>query len=292
METTRLQGSRFAAGTTGTNSRVKVKAVGGSRVTLAYRYYTVNHSDPAVVLLHGLGSAGLDWSMQIAELIHRYRVVALDFPGHGESPPLYSRTTIPELSSKVYRTISSLNTESGILVGHSLGGLTALQMVLDSPEHFKALVLVNAVPRMKISRHSLRQAMGRVPDVLLGRMDRLAEFVASEHFPHKEQDLLRRLAVRRIKSVEQDTYTHMMTAILRFDVRRKLDRIRMPVLVVSGSEDRVFSLAEKKILAEYIPDVTWVEMEHSGHASPQDAPERFNRVMWSFLDQLDGHGDL
>jgi 3-oxoadipate enol-lactonase len=229
--------------------------------------------------------------MQIAELVHRYRVVALDLPGHGESPPVYSRTTIPDLSKKVYQTIKSLNTESGILVGHSLGGLTALQMILDAPEHFRALVLVNAVPHMRISRHSLRQAIGRVPDVLLGRMDNVAEFVASEHFPHQQQDLLRRLAVRRIKSVEQDTYKHMMTAILRFDVRRKLDRIRMPVLVVSGSEDQVFSLPEKKFLAEHLPDVTWIEMEHSGHASPQDAPERFNRVMWSFLDQLDTKED-
>ncbi|MBN1265811.1 MAG: alpha/beta hydrolase [Anaerolineales bacterium] len=287
MEKHKLPVSTHTARTEGTNSRVTVQAVRGVNGTLAYRQYRAGIIDDSIVLLHGLGSAGVDWSLQTAELVHRYRVITIDLPGHGESPPSNHRSSIPELSRQVLQTLDGLHTKPCILVGHSLGGITALQMVLDQPDRFRALVLVNAVPHMSVSRHSIRQGMGRLPDVLLGRMDMLAGFVAAEHFPHPGQDLLRRLAVRRIGSVERQTYLHMMTAILRFDVRGQLGRISKPVLVVSGTDDRVFSSSDKQVLAEKLPDVTWVEMEESGHACPQDSPVRFNRILWSFLDQLD-----
>jgi pimeloyl-ACP methyl ester carboxylesterase len=271
------------------HTRVRVRAGRGTPDLLAYRLYERNGCSDSVLLLHGLGSAAVDWSMQTAVLSGHFHVAAFDFPGHGESQPVPRRTTIRDLSSRVFRTAEHLQLKPGIVVGHSLGGLVALQMVLEAPEMFKALVLVNAVPRMTFSRHAARQAAGRLPDVLRNRMGRLAEFVASEHFPGAEQDLLRRMAVRRIRSADRNTYLHLIRAIARFDVRSRLKSICIPVLVVSGTEDRVFSDRDKRILAQRIPQAEWVEMEGSGHASPQDSPEQFNRILYSFLDRVNGY---
>jgi len=271
------------------HTRVRVRAGRGTPDLLAYRLYERDGCSDSIFLLHGLGSAAVDWSMQTAVLARHYHVAAFDFPGHGDSEPVPRRTSIRDLCRRVLGTAGHLNLKPDILVGHSLGGLVALQMVLEAPEMFRALILVNAVPRMTFSRHAARQAAGRLPDVLMNRMESLAEFVASEHFPRIEQDLLRRMAVRRIRSADRNTYLHLIRAIARFDVRSRLEEISVPVLVVSGTEDRVFSTRDKRILADRIPQAEWVEIEGSGHASPQDSPEQFNRIMCSFLDRLNGY---
>lgn len=266
--------------------RVHVRAGFGVNGSLAHRLYDIEGAEHTVLLLHGLGSSGLDWSMQIAALTRRYRVLTMDFPGHGESQPVSRGITIRALSRSVFRTLEETGAEPDVIVGHSLGGLAALQMAVDAPDRFKALVLVNAVPHVSVSRHTARQALGRVPDVVLNRMHSLAEFVASEHFPRPDQAVLRRLAVRRIRSADRGTYLHLISAIARFDVRARLHRISMPVLVVSGSEDRVFSIRDKRVLVDRLSRPEWVEMQGSGHASPQDAPYRFNSHLCSFLDRV------
>lgn len=270
------------------HTRVRVRAGRGTPDLLAYRLYERNGCSDTILLLHGLGSAAVDWSMQTAVLARHYHVAAFDFPGHGDSEPVPRRTSIRDLSRRVLGTAGHLDLEPGILVGHSLGGLVALQMALEAPGMFQALVLVNAVPRMTFSRHAARQAAGRLPDVLMNRMDSLAGFVASEHFPGPDQDLLRRMAVRRIRSADRNTYLHLIRAIARFDVRSRLEEISVPVLVVSGTEDRVFSDRDKRILADRIPNAEWVEMQGSGHASPQDSPELFNEILCSFLERVNG----
>jgi 3-oxoadipate enol-lactonase len=69
-------------------------------------------------------------------------------------------------------------------------------------------------------------------------------------------------------------------------VRDRLGEIRCPTLVVAGDEDTTVPLAAKRLLAERIPGSRLEIIAASGHATPLDQPETFNRAILRFLDRL------
>ncbi|MEZ4456246.1 MAG: alpha/beta fold hydrolase [Gemmatimonadales bacterium] len=96
--------------------------------------HSVQGTGPAVVLLHGLGSSKADWGPQVAALSAGYRTIAVDLRGHGDSPHPEGRWTLPEFASDVADLLRRLDAAPAHLVGLSLGGMVAFQLLADHPE--------------------------------------------------------------------------------------------------------------------------------------------------------------
>jgi pimeloyl-ACP methyl ester carboxylesterase len=248
---------------------------------LRMSYQEAGTGEP-VVLLHGLGSSGRDWEDQIPALASRYRVIAPDLRGHGDSEKL-THSTIAAMAEDVAQLLAALGTGPVHVVGISMGGMIAFQLALDAPDLVNSLVIVNsgpdAVPRTL--RH--RFAIGlRFLLLRLFGMRRLSAVIGNKLFPEAGQEALRRRFVERTAANDPAAYKAALDAIVRWSVADRLASVRAPTLVVTADHD----YTPVSLKADYVaklPDARLVVIPASRHATPMDQPARFNTTVLEFL---------
>lgn len=240
-----------------------------------------------VVLLHGLGSSSEDWVFQRSALAHRWGTVALDLRGHGGSGPAERTFTIGDLAADVAATMDHLGLPQGHLVGLSLGATVGLQFGLEHGDRVRSLTLVNGFARLRPSPWGLVGGAGRLALALAAPMSWLGWWVARIVFPHEGQGTLRREAARRLAANDRGSYLRTMWAVARFDLREQLGAVGAPALVVAGAEDRVVPMESKVELAGALPNGRLAVVPGSGHVTPVDRPDRFNRLLTGFLEAVE-----
>jgi 3-oxoadipate enol-lactonase len=240
-----------------------------------------------VVLLHGLGSCGDDWVMQIADLTRQYRVITPDLPGHGKTALRASTGTVEHMARAVSSLVEELGTSSAHVVGLSLGGAVALQWAIDRPDQIRSLTEVNTFARLSLARRGLLRMIGRVLLLVTGQMEWLGAWVAGGLFPGADQRDLRRLAADRIAGNSWRAYLQAALAVSRFDCRADLANIMAPTLVVAGERDTTVPLGPKLELVRRIPGARLEIIPGSGHVTPIDAAARFNALLLAFLDEVE-----
>jgi pimeloyl-ACP methyl ester carboxylesterase len=117
---------------------------------------------PTLVFLHGVGGTRSSWMPVARNFVGRYRIVVADLPGHGESPML-DPFGIKRVAEEVEKLIAAQPTDSVVLIGHSFGGLTALQVAVDHPKSLRGLVVVDAAPSAPLNEDQ-RKTMLRYMD--------------------------------------------------------------------------------------------------------------------------------
>ena len=250
-------------------------------------HHTVRgHAGPPIVLLHGLGSSSADWPEQHAVLESRYRVVAVDLPGHGGSPLPPGPLTIERMAADVAALLARLDAGKAHVLGLSLGACVAMRLALAAPGRVRSLTLVNAFARVQptgpadVARLTLRLVL-----LATAPMDTVAAHVARRLFPWPEQRALYESAVRSLAATPRRAYFAAMGALARFDARGQVAAIRQPTLIIAGDRDTSVPLAAKLALKAAIPRARLVVVPASGHATPHDQPEVFNRALLEFLAQ-------
>jgi 3-oxoadipate enol-lactonase len=248
-------------------------------------YYTLRGREgPPVVLLHGLGSSSTDWPEQQALLESRYRVVAVDLPGHGRSPLPSGPLTIERMASDVDAVLAGLDAGPAHVLGLSLGACVGLRLALAAPTRVRSLTLVNPFARLQLAGpYDVVRLAHRL--FLLGTapMSTMAAHVARRLFPWPEQRALYEAAVASLAGTPRRAYFAVMRALARFDARGQVGAIRHPTLIVAGDRDTSVPLAAKLALARAIPHARLLVVPGSGHATPHDRPAVFNRAVLAFL---------
>ncbi len=256
--------------------------VGGLRL-----HYRLEGSGPAVLLLHGLGSCGEDWVLQFPALTARYTVLAPDLRGHGQSARPRGTYTIDRMADDIAGLLTALNIESTHVVGLSLGGLVAQALALRERQQVRSLVLVNTFARLRPQGwRNWRYMLRRAWRLLNGGIQAQAQVIAEDLFPKPEQAHLRQIVVKRIIANDPRAYRAALWAAWRFDSRRDLGRIGVPTLVVAGLRDASVSLHAKQELADGISGARLVTVADSGHVTPIDQCELFNRLVLELFEQV------
>jgi len=240
---------------------------------------------PMVMMLHGLGSRGADWVLQIEALQERYRVVTADLRGHGTTPSTPGWPTVKDLAEDVVRLLEQIGEPRAHIVGLSMGGGVALQLGVDFPGRVESLTIVNAAATLRVPFNRLPSAFVRIALLLSGRRRKLGEWVAAGLFPRDDQYELREVAADRISDNLRRNYLQAIIAILRFDLRKRVHQIAAPTLVVAGKLDQTVPLGAKIALASSIPGARLEVIEGSGHGTPLDAPDEFNHLLLEFLSE-------
>lgn len=258
---------------------------GEAAIELAHQFE--GERGPLVVLLHGLGSRGADWVLQVQALRVRYRTLTVDLRGHGDSAMPPGWPTMADLANDLAALLDRQGERSAHLVGLSLGGGVALELAAARPELVRSLTIVNASATLAGGLQRLPTSMVRLALLLFAPMHWLGGWVASGLFPRSEQAELRRLTQERIAGNSRLNYLKAVAAVLRFDLRKRLARIRAPALIVAGDRDRTVPLRHKRRLARSLPEARLAVIQDSGHATPLDASERFNQLLLEFLSEFD-----
>ena len=247
-------------------------------------HYEESGSGEAILLLHGLGSCGQDWMLQTPVLESRFRVIAPDLRGHGQTDKPQGRIRVTHLASDVLGLLDTLNVERAHVVGLSLGGCVAQVLALDAAQRVRSLTLVNTFAHLEPGNpsHAL-MLVSRLALLGVRGLPAQAHFVAARMFPKPEQEMLRKLAAERIAANDVTTYRRLLLATAAFDVRSRLSEITCPTLVIAGDRDTTVPLHPKQFLAANIPGARLEIVADSGHATPIDQPEVFNGLVLGFV---------
>lgn len=252
------------------------------RVDEVELFYEERGEGPPLVFLHGLGSSTRDWKFQLDHFSPRYRCVAFDLPGSGQSKD--TRTpqgpfTLAGFARAIAGGMKQLGLAPAHVVGLSMGGMTSLQLALDAPEVVRTLTVVNAGASVVASTLKDRLLLGirAVVTQTLGPRG-VARLVAPRLFPRADQAELRETFIRQMADNEPRTYAAVSRALMGWSVEERVGQLRCPVLFVAADGDYT-PLSVKEALAARIPGARVVVIPHSHHAVPVECPEAFNALL-------------
>lgn len=249
--------------------------------------YVDEGSGPVVVLIHGLAGDYSAWTAQIETLRSRFRVIAFDNRGAGESTQIDEPVSTADLAADTLGLMDVLGIRSAHIVGRSMGGAVAQHMALMAPERVRSLALCASFARL--------DPLGRR---VLSNMREALEWRGSwaDHARHSVQNFVsasffntypeRVAAIERLIGGETRLpacYSEQNAACQAHDTVSQLHRITQPALVMAGDADPICSLAATAWLADGLPNVRTEIFEQASHFFLIEQPERFQRLLQEWL---------
>lgn len=234
---------------------------------------------PAVVLLHPFGLTMKIWRDVIPVLERDHRVIAYDAPGHGKSTRPRRALTLGFLARTCAHLLDTLGVKEPVLMGNSMGGGTALTVVLDHPGVARAIVLVDSVG---LDFHPWYGPPWRMlsPSDVSSSPDwawRLAMDVATEKESPLVDELADDLIAVRADPLHADTalsFWSIVSQMVVHDRSADLGRVDVPTLVVTGAKDQVVEPAHARRLAAGIRGARFHAFADLGHLpEAEDAPQ-------------------
>lgn len=243
---------------------------------------------PPLLFLHGVGGGHHAWERQLPWFAEKgYPSHAWDQPGYGSSP-LVEPYDLEQVSTALVRLVDSLGGEPVVLVGHSMGGLIAQEAYVRHPRIVRALVLCFTSPAFAggDSAFTKQFIAQRIAPLDEGKtMADIARALMKTMQGTKSDPSGLALAEHIMSGIPPETYRKAVTLLTTFDRRRELAAIKVPTLVLSGSDDKTAPPAMMERMAQKIPGAQYVCLEGCGHLGPMDQPEAFNAALLSFLER-------
>ena len=225
-------------------------------VRLNYELHGPEDASP-MILLEGLGGDIPGWRRNIPTLAGELRVIAYDFRGNGNSdePPVPATTAT--FVDDTIALLDALGVQRSHVYGQSFGGMVAQELALTSRDRVRTLILgcTHAGPA-----RSVRAEDSKVPKGEPWRAMYAPGF-PDRHPEHVAEDL--RIGAAQPKHPEGGR--RQWEAMQGFDSFDRLPSMRVPTLVLHGTEDLAVSPENAKILAERIPGAELVLLEGAGH---------------------------
>lgn len=244
---------------------------------------------PLVVFLHGVGGDRSNWAAQLAHFGGWCRAVAVDLRGYGDSGDIEGERRFEDFADDVARTIAHFGGPARV-VGLSMGGRIALDLwkrhracvasltladcsagsaAVASPERIAAFLAARRVPLLE----------GRTPAELA------PEWVRGIAGPNIGAGALKTLIDSHAR-LRAASYLRTLEAVTRFTDFPPFDAIDVPVLVLTGGEDRQATPAYAATMAAAIPGAKLAVIEGAGHVSNIEAPAAFNAALDGFLRRV------
>jgi pimeloyl-ACP methyl ester carboxylesterase len=231
-----------------------------------------------LVFVHGNAGTREIWRPQIKYFAQRFRVVAPDLRGHGDSDKPTGAYPISAFVGDLARLFDALAIDRAVIAGHSMGGRVALSLALEHPRRVAGLVLAgtSATPFGRASEQIERVRA-------LGLERELREFIEFESSPRTPETMKRDLLREALKTPEH-VRIQLWKAVSEFDVSTRLGEIRKPTLIIVGDLDRGTPIAAARHLHESIPGSRLVIVQNVAHFTMLERPDLVNRHIDSFLD--------
>jgi 3-oxoadipate enol-lactonase len=246
-------------------------------------YELTGAGDP-VVLVHGLGSSGRDWELQVPALADRYRVLTYDVRGHGSTSKPRGPYSVAQFAKDLALLLEELEHRPAHVVGISMGGMIAFQLVLDRPDLVRSLAIVNSGPALVPRTLAEHLAVWtRIAIAKLRGPAAMGGVLAPHLFPTPDQEALRLEFVRRWANNDKDAYYAALRAIVGWSVRERISGIRCPTLVIAADHDYT-PVSAKEAYLPLIPGAMLKVVADSRHATPMERPQAFNALLREFLD--------
>ncbi|HEX8434539.1 alpha/beta hydrolase [Archangium sp.] len=275
-------------------------------------YVDFGGSGPTMVLVHGLGGSHLNWMWVGEKLARRARVLALDLTGFGLTPLEGRSASVHANQALLDRFLQAVSpTEPVILMGNSMGGAISVMQTARQPQRVSGLVLVNpAQPRADDTRLERAVLMQFALYTIPGVGEFFVKRRAARFGPEKLARGMLQLCCRDLSRFPEElvrahvefarerhermpwgneAFIEAARSLVLLLLRKKQFRamelgIRVPTLLVQGSEDRLVPVANSRELARVRPDWTYVEYAGVGHTPMMEIPDEFVATVERWLD--------
>jgi pimeloyl-ACP methyl ester carboxylesterase len=245
-------------------------------------HYLERGSGEPLLLIHGLGSSGADWALQVPAFEQGFRIIVPDLPGSGHSAPMREACSIGGLAASLWALCDHLGGSRINIVGFSLGGAVGLEMALMRPDAVRRVALINSLASYRLDhwRKWWEAALSLVFVSLVG-MRRASQLAAKRLFPMPWQGTLRERAAAVVSSVPADSYRLTGRALLRWSAVDRLHRLKAKALVIAAEHDFT-PLQEKRLLALRLA-ADFILVRGSRHGTPFDAVRATNAALLALL---------
>ena len=249
----------------------------------------VGGSGPAMLFWPSLLMDGTLWAGQSAYFADRFQVIVVDPPGHGGSSLLTRVFSFDECAQVIAQIIDALGIDRVHVIGNSWGGMIGGTFAATYPERVGVSVLMNATAspaglRQKVEYPALTWAAlllrGIRGPLVKPVLDAFLGPTALREKPSAVAAV--RESVRRVV-ISSGRRAVISVVPRRPDQRELFGRIRTPVLVVAGSEDVTFPVAESRVMAEAIPGSRFVVLSGAAHLAALECPDEVNALIEGFV---------
>jgi pimeloyl-ACP methyl ester carboxylesterase len=240
-----------------------------------------------VIFSHGYFMSHAMFDAQVAALRDRWRCIAWDERGHGQTETTAEPFSYWDSASDLFGLLDHLGVERAVLAGMSQGGYLSLRAALMAPDRVRALVLMDTQPGVED------------PEKAAGYDQLIEAWVSPEGPPQEVVDTVAAIilgpgyadAARWMDAAKQippatvrQIYSTLMTR--EDDVTPRLAELTMPALVIHGEQDLAIDLDSARMLADALPDGELVVIEGAGHAANLTHADAVNPPLEAFLARV------
>jgi pimeloyl-ACP methyl ester carboxylesterase len=258
-------------------------------------YLDEGSGDPPVVLLHAFPLRAAMWEPQLIAWRDRYRVVAPDLPGFGGSDPPDdpARCSMGHYADGVLELAGTLGLGPFVLVGLSIGGYIAFEIVRRAPAALAGLVLADTRPGADslevMERRSSHQRELREGVALASLGRQLVGGLVAPGSADRER-MVREGVAMAVESRREGWIAALEAMKGRPDSTEDLAQIRAPTLVVVGEHDSSSPPEVAGRMCSRIPGAHLTIIPRAGHLSSMENPEAFNRAVGDFVAEAAARG--
>jgi pimeloyl-ACP methyl ester carboxylesterase/CRP-like cAMP-binding protein len=250
------------------------------------------------LLIHGWSSSWYAMSPLLRLLSRRFRCIAVDLPGYGESPRLPHRTTIGAYADLLAELIAQVSDGPAVLVGHSMGGMIAVTLALRHPVLIERILLLaptitgqlSTYINLVVSPITLLERFGfgslivsAAESAFVGISDRImrpASFAERTGITRTDYERIR-ADIRR--PGQGKVRAECFFAMRDNDLTGQLNRVESPALVIWGAEDNTVPLRDAGVIADEWPDADLRILPKAGHWPQFERPNVTRRLVSAYL---------
>jgi 3-oxoadipate enol-lactonase len=252
---------------------------------LGMAYRTTGAGRP-IVLLHTLGTGAAMWDGLVDILRTRFRCIAIDFRGYGDSDTPCEPFSLEDLAGDVIAMLHAQNLEDVVIVGCSMGGMVAQRIALAAPERLGGLMLAGAPASIEVEAQRLLRENAKVA---LKGVEPLAEATIARWFSPAclASDSPAPEATRRLfASLDPIVVSWSWNAVADTGAsfHERLKDIAAPTALVVGTCDA--AQASMEAMAPLLPNARLTLMAGVGHLAPTESPAEFAGIVEAFVASL------
>ena len=262
-----------------------------------------------IVLLHGLSLSSAAWHYQLIDLADDFRVIAVDFRGHGRSTPGSAGYGLKHLSRDLASVLAHFDLHDAILVGHSMGGMVIMHFCVDgsSVERHRVagIVLVSTAAGRLVTPYGMAALarftvpavrrstawLGRVPDGRLLPASDLAFLVTRVGLGRDAEPAHVELTRTLMAATSPKAIAESLRSLIDHDLRDELAAVDVPALVVVGTHDPLTPPRMAREIVQHLAHAELVLLDGVGHMPMLEARHELDRLITEFAAKLGSLAD-
>ncbi|MBR62264.1 MAG: hypothetical protein CL904_06415 [Dehalococcoidia bacterium] len=260
------------------------------------RYFKMGTGHP-LILIHGLGSASVNWYKNIAGLSKSNTVYAVDLPGHGKTYKSISKTPLDQAVAFMIEFMDIINVNKASLVGNSMGGLLALALAHKHPDRVSKLVLEGSAGLRNDIAWFLRFMTLPIIGEIITTPTRSTTRSLLKQILY-DTSLIKPNLIEMIYQFRKEPGNRKaMLAIIRTGVSLKgldpkliftdrLKEIKAPILLLWGRDDKIVPVHHTEYATKHVENVKSHIFERCGHWPHMEFPTEFNSLVEDFCYEI------